>query len=192
MTSCGGLSGARIRRLITALLILTAAGRIEAQAATQTPTMRSYRATWWDAASVASAGVLYLLPSELGLPHGGPSCAPCNPATLPWIDRWAVHSLANVPNVGSDIALAGVAGWTVLAGLGGLPAADWRGNVATFANAASWTATSTEWLKVLVRRERPVLYTSGAALPRRANPTPRRGFPRCMRRSRSRRPRLIS
>jgi hypothetical protein len=37
-----------------------------------------------------------------------------------------------------------VGGWTAWAGLGGLPAAEWRGNFTTFANA--------EWLKVLVRR----------------------------------------
>src|SRR5437870_13855347 len=30
------------------------------------------------------------------------------------------------------------------------------------AKAASWTAASTEWLKVLARRKRPVLYTSDA------------------------------
>jgi membrane-associated phospholipid phosphatase len=161
-----------MRRLVTALLILVPGGRIEAQ----TATVLFYHAQWWDAASVATAGVLYLLPSELGLPHGGPSCAPCNPATLPWIDRWAAHPLANLPNVGSYIVLAGVAGWTALAGVGGLPAAEWRGNFATFANAASWTATSTDWLKVLVRRKRPVLYTSGAAAAA-SDPDAQEGFP---------------
>src|SRR5438445_4872560 len=42
-------------------------------------------------------------------------------------------------------------------------AAQWRGNFAMLANAAAWTAASTEWLKVVIRRKRPVLYTSGAA-----------------------------
>src|SRR5439155_19669771 len=31
-----------------------------------------------------------------------------------------------------------------------------------FASTASWTAATSEWLKVLVRRKRPVLYTSDA------------------------------
>src|SRR5438093_4685476 len=51
-----------------------------------------------------------------------------------------------------------------------------HGNFAVFANTASWTAASTEWLKVLVRRKRPVLYTSdgaGAA----ANPENQRSLP---------------
>jgi len=121
-------------------------------------------ATWGDAAAVAAAGALYLLPSALGLPKGGPSCAPCDPATLPGIDRWAVRPVSDAADAASSVVLVGVAGWTVLAGLRGLPADEWRRNFATFAEATSWTAASTEWLKVLVRRKRPVLYTSDAAL----------------------------
>ncbi len=121
-------------------------------------------ATWGDAAAVAAAGALYLLPSALGLPKGAPSCAPCDPATLPGIDRWAVGPVSHAADAASSVVLVGVAGWTVLAGLRGLPADEWRRNFATFAEATSWTAASTEWLKVLVRRKRPVLYTSDAAL----------------------------
>src|SRR2546427_9005817 len=54
-----------------------------------TPLFRSV--TWGDAASVATAGVLYVLPGALGLPHGAPSCGPCDPATLPGVDRWALR-----------------------------------------------------------------------------------------------------
>jgi len=73
-----------------------------------------------------------------------------------------VHPVSAPAGIASDLVLAGVAGWTALAGLRGLPAEQWRGNFATFANTASWTAASTEWIKVLVRRKRPVLYTTGA------------------------------
>src|SRR2546427_13231176 len=121
-----------------------------------------YRVTWGDAVSVGTAGVLYVLPGALGLPHGAPSCAPCDPGTLPGVDRWAVRLVAATGDVASDVVLAGVAGFTAVAGLHGLPAQQWHGNVAVFASAASWTAASTEWLKVLVRRKRPVLYTSDA------------------------------
>jgi len=120
--------------------------------------------TWGDAAAVAAAGALYLLPSALGLPKGSPSCAPCDPATLPGIDRWAVRPVSDAADAASSVVLVGVAGWTALSGLRGLPADEWRRNFATFAEATSWTAASTEWLKVLVRRKRPVLYTSDAAL----------------------------
>jgi membrane-associated phospholipid phosphatase len=121
-----------------------------------------YRVTLGDAASVGAAGVLYLLPGALGLPHGGPSCAPCDPVTLPGVDRWALRPVSATGDAASDVVLAGVAGFTAFAGLHGLPAQQWQGNLAVFANAASWTAASTEWLKVLIRRKRPVLYTSGA------------------------------
>jgi len=135
-----------------------------------------YRATWADAVTVGTAGVLYVLPGALGLRHGAPSCAPCDPATLPGVDRWAVRSVSQSADAASDVVLAGVAGFTAVAALRGLPSGLWRGNFVVLANAASWTAASTEWLKVLVRRKRPVLYTSdgaGAA----ANPENQRSLP---------------
>ncbi len=121
-----------------------------------------YRITWGDAASVGTAGVLYVLPAALGLPHGRPCCAPYDPATLPGVDRWALRPVSATGDAASDVILAGVAGFTAFAGLHDLPAQQWHGNFAVFANTASWTAASTEWLKVLVRRKRPVLYTSDA------------------------------
>jgi membrane-associated phospholipid phosphatase len=122
-----------------------------------------YRLRWWDAASVGAAGVLYVLPSAMGLPKGPPSCGPCDPATLPGFDRWAVHAPVSGPDVASEVVLGGVGVWTAVEGLAGLSTPQWRGNFSVFANTASWTAAATEWLKVLVRRNRPVLYTSGAA-----------------------------
>ena len=121
-----------------------------------------YRVTWRDAVSVGTAGVLYALPAALGLPHGTPSCAPCDPGTLPGVDRWALRRVSATGDVASDVVLAGVAGFTAFAGLHGLPAQQWHGTFAVFASTASWTGASTEWLKVLVRRKRPVLYTSDA------------------------------
>ncbi len=122
----------------------------------------AYRVTWGDAASVGTAGVLSLLPSALGLPHGGPSCAPCDPNTLPGVDRWALRPFSSTANAASDLVLAGVAGFSAFAGRGGMPARQWRGNVTVLASTATWTAATTGWLKVLVRRKRPVLYTGDA------------------------------
>ena len=121
-----------------------------------------YRASWWDAASVGAAGALFVLPTVLELPKGPPSCAPCDPTTVPTVDRSALHTFSDGAGTASDVVLAGVAGLTAFASLHGLPAAQWRGNFAMLANAAAWTAASTEWLKVVIRRKRPVLYTSGA------------------------------
>jgi len=122
-----------------------------------------YRASWWDAASVGAAGALFVLPMALDLPQGPPSCAPCDPTTVPTVDRSALHTFSNGAGTASSVVLAGVAGFTAVASLQGLPARQARGNFAVLANAAAWTAASTEWLKVVIRRKRPVLYTSGAA-----------------------------
>src|SRR5213594_4556167 len=99
-----------------------------------------YRATWADAVTVGTAGVLYVLPGALGLPHGAPSCAPCDPATLPGVDRWALRPVSATGDVASDVVLAGVAGFTAFASLQDLPAQQWHGNFAVLASAAIWTA----------------------------------------------------
>jgi len=125
-----------------------------------------YRASWWDAASVGAAGALFVLPTVLDLPKGPPSCgstAPCDPATIPTVDRSALHTFSDGAGTASTALLAGVAGLTAFASLQGLPARQARGNFVMLANAAAWTAASSEWLKVVIRRKRPVLYTSGAA-----------------------------
>src|SRR2546426_446262 len=125
-----------------------------------------YRASWWDAASVGAVGALFVLPTVLELPKGPPSCgstAPCDPATIPTVDRSALHTFSDGAGTASSAVLAGVAGLTAFASLKGLPARQARGNFVMLANAAAWTAASTEWLKAVIRRKRPVLYTSGAA-----------------------------
>jgi membrane-associated phospholipid phosphatase len=147
-----------MRRVIAVALALSLPAR---PAPAQSPSVR-YRVSWWDAASVSSGGVVYFAPGIFGLPHGGPSCAPCDPATLPGIDRWVVRPVSTTADVGSDVALTAVVGWAALSGLGGLPATQWHGNLVTFANTAVWTEVAAEWMKVLVHRNRPVLYTSDA------------------------------
>jgi len=150
------------RRGLLAFPLLLLPAQTPAQGTPAAPGPR-YSVSWWDAAAVGTAGALYLLPGALGLPKGAPSCAPCDPATLPAIDRGSVHAVRSGPEFASNLVLVAVAGWTAFAGLAGLPAEEWRGNVVTYAEAASWTAASTVWVQALVRRKRPVLYTSGAA-----------------------------
>src|SRR2546427_8781084 len=74
-----------------------------------------YRASWWDAASVGAAGALFVLPTVLDLPKGPPSCgstAPCDPATIPTVDRSALHTFSDGAGTASTALLAGVAGLT--------------------------------------------------------------------------------
>jgi membrane-associated phospholipid phosphatase len=141
-------------------------------AAAQAP----YRASWREAASVAVAGGLAVLPSAIGLPHGPPSCAPCDPASLPGIDRAALHTFSGPAGTASAVLLVGVVGFAGLAAIDGRPSNEVRGNAAVFANALAWSAAATQWLKVLVHRHRPVLYTA-AAPAAAAEADSRRSFP---------------
>jgi membrane-associated phospholipid phosphatase len=148
-----------MRRVILATLVLWLLGR-PAPAQT-TPSVR-YRVSWWDAASVSAGGVLYFTPIALGLPHGAPSCAPCDPGNLLGIDHWALRPVSTAAVLWSDVGLTAVAGWTAFGGLAGLPRKDWQANLLVFASTATWTEASATWLKALIHRNRPVLYSSDA------------------------------
>src|SRR5881296_1499747 len=79
-----------MRRLAAALVLLAVSGT---SARGQAP----YSVRWGDAASVVAAGVVALIPEATKLPKSGPSCgstAPCDPASLPGIDRSALHGFA--------------------------------------------------------------------------------------------------
>jgi len=131
-------------------------------AAQGTPPRTIYRASWADVAAVSATGVATLLPGLLKLPKGPPSCAPCDPSGLPGIDRWVVGKNSAFDRNGSTVLLLGVGGVATYLSAHDQSPAQVRGNIAVLANSITWTAASTEWLKVLVRRKRPVLYTSGA------------------------------
>src|SRR3989475_4104824 len=121
-----------------------------------------YRVTWLDAVSVGTAGALYVLPAALGLPHGAPSCAPCDPASLPGVDRWALRPVSATAATASNLLLVGVAGSAAFLSVHGLAGALARGDAAVLANSVGWTAATTEWLKGIVRRKRPIPYTGDA------------------------------
>ncbi len=163
-----------MRRCVAALAIVISSGR---PATAQTP-VAPYQTTWWDAAFVTAAGGLTLLPGALNLPRGVSGCAPCDPATLSGIDRWAVGLPASFAGTASNALLVGVLGASGFAALHDLPADQARGNAVVLLNAVGWTAAATEWLKVVVRRERPVMYTSDSdAVAAAADRENRRSFP---------------
>ena len=72
------------------------------------PGQAPYRVTWWDAASVGTAGALSLLPVALDLPRGRPACVPCDPASVPAIDRAGLHNASGAVAGASSVVLAGV------------------------------------------------------------------------------------
>src|SRR5438067_12909509 len=102
---------------------LFAAARL---AAGQTP----YRVTWWDAASVGAAGALSLIPVALNLPHGPPPCAPCDPASVPGIDRAALHNASAGAATATSVVLGGLVGAAAFVSLHGLDPAQPRRNAA--------------------------------------------------------------
>jgi len=141
---------------LVAALFLPDAGRAQP--------ITAYRVGWADGASVAGAGLLFLLPDWLGLPHlVGKNCNPCNSANLLPIDRWTVGSGIGAADGASTLLGAAVGGSVAWLTLRGLPKEQWHGNFATLANSATITAAANEWLKVFFHRNRPVMYTSAAA-----------------------------
>ena len=145
-----------MRPLAVAITLWTVAAR---PAAAQVP----YRVSAWDAASVLAAGGLSIIPEAAGLPRGAPPCAPCDPASLPRIDHAALHTFSGSAGTASSVLLAGVVAGSGLASLAGATPAQVRGHAAVYANALAWSLATSQWLKVLAHRSRPVLYTADAA-----------------------------
>ncbi len=147
-----------MRRPLIAVTLLAATAPAVAQG--RDSTALRYRVSWRDGASVAAAGGLALIPGVAGLPKGRSTCLPCDPAGLPGLDHAALHTFSSGASTASSALLAGVVGLSGLASLEGATGPQVRGHVAVFANALTWTVATTEWVKVLVHRSRPVLYVT--------------------------------
>src|SRR6266513_3166320 len=145
-----------MRQLAAAIVLLLVSGP---SAVGQAP----YSLRWGDAVSVVAAGVAAFIPEAAKLPKAAPSCAPCDPRSLPGIDRSALRTFSGSAGNASTALLVGVIGFAGVASLDGTSAAQRRGHVAVFANSLAWTFAATDWVKVIVRRKRPVLYTADAA-----------------------------
>src|SRR5437870_13883146 len=91
-----------MQRLALALTFVAVASR-------PATAQQSYRVTWWDAASVAAATALGLIPETAHLPRGLPPCAPCDPSSLPGLDPAALHTFSGSAGTASAVLLAGVA-----------------------------------------------------------------------------------
>ena len=158
-----------MRRLAAALVLLAVSGP---SARGQAP----YSVGWGDAVSVVAAGIAAVIPHATKLPKAAPSCAPCDPASLRGIDRVALHTFSGSAGTTSGVLLVGVMGFAGVASFDGATPAQRRGRVAVFANSLAWTLAATDWMKVAVRRKRPVLYTAGATAAA-ADPNSQRSFP---------------
>src|SRR2546421_12651067 len=108
-----------MRRLAAAIVLLVIAGP---SAAGQAP----YRLRWGDAMSVVAAGVAAFIPEAAKLPKAAPSCAPCDPGSLPGIDRSALRTFSGSAGNASTAPLVGVVGFAGAASLDGASAAQRR------------------------------------------------------------------
>ncbi|HXH63770.1 MAG TPA: phosphatase PAP2 family protein, partial [Gemmatimonadales bacterium] len=139
---------------------LSSLGSAAAQTAPVFPS--SYHADWRDGAELAGAGVLYVLPYLLKLPSGPPPCAPCDPGSVWSVDRVGIRSHSAGAGTASSVLLVAEGGLAFGAALDGARGSALRGRLAVLADAGMWSVTASGWIKALVHRSRPVLYTAGA------------------------------
>jgi membrane-associated phospholipid phosphatase len=113
--------------------------------------------TYKDALLAAGAAAVWLVPIAATWGDPQPSCAPCDPATVPFFDRWAIREPEVVAMWASDMARAGVAvaSWLDLAGEGRVGA---QAIVASLESMA-WANAVTLLAKDAFGRHRPVMYT---------------------------------
>lgn len=121
-----------------------------------------YQARWTDVAVIGGGVGVAALPSLLDLPKGPPPCTPCDPASLPGIDRWVVGARSDDANLASDVLQFGIAAaaglWSTLE----TSSERARGNLVVLGKSIAFTEVAVQWLKVATHRSRPVLYTEEA------------------------------
>ena len=110
-------------------------------------------------ASAAGGMSLGLAPTIFSIHDGLPTCAPCDSAALPGIDRWAVSTVKTGWGVASTVAEVGLAAGTWYE-LYKLP--DGTEHVAASFEATAWTFGMTRFAKAVIDRNRPVLYSEDA------------------------------
>ena len=106
-----------------------------------------------------------LIPTIFGINDDLPTCAPCDPATLPGIDRWVVSTERTGWGVASGAAVLGLAGvtWYELN-----QPSNGNAHVAASLEATMWTFGVNQLAKALINRNRPVLYSRDAIEARRS------------------------
>jgi membrane-associated phospholipid phosphatase len=99
------------------------------------------------------------IPNIFSINNGLPTCAPCDPATLPGIDRWAVSTERTEWDTVSDVMILVLAGasWYDLSNL-----SNRNGDVAASVEATAWTFGVNQLAKAIINRNRPILYSEDA------------------------------
>ena len=140
--------------------LLGAPGPLAAQTTQPLPAQTPKSPPAIQVGDVAAAGVgtaLLLAPHVFGWGPTVPSCGPpCDPATLPWFDRWALSPVSSDLSRMSDALVLILGVGTVAATVshqGG------ERELVSALQAGLWAEGATEVFKAAFGRERPVLYT---------------------------------
>lgn len=129
-----------------------------------------------DAAWLAGAAAVYVLPHVLGLSPDLPHpCAPCDRAAVPAFERFAIRPYDRTADWVSHAGLAAVMLWP-LADLAGEGEAG-RAHAAALTLSVASAAAVTEVLKNVVQRPRPFLYYDPVGSAQLGDADSRRGFP---------------
>ncbi len=108
--------------------------------------------------SIGAAALITVAARSLNIHQPPAECGPCDPATVPVFDRWAIHNEIDLHADISDVLIAGLIAGTLV----DLSVVDGGKAMATTLETATWTLALTELSKVLIGRKRPVLYTDEA------------------------------
>ena len=110
-------------------------------------------------ASVVGAMSVGFIPTIFSINDSLPTCAPCDPATLPGIDRWVVSTEKTGWGGASDVGILALAGgtWYELYNL-----SNGNAHGAASLEATAWTFGVTQLAKAIIDRNRPVLYSEDA------------------------------
>ena len=119
----------------------------------------AWRISIGQVASVVGAMSVGLIPTIFSINDTLPTCAPCDPATLPGIDRWVVSTEKTGWGDASSVAIVALAGgtWYELYNL-----SNGNAHGAASLEASAWTFGVNELAKAIINRNRPVLYSEDA------------------------------
>lgn len=109
---------------------------------------------------LAGAAALHFAPDLFHFTPGPPACLPCDPANVPFFDRWAIAEPRATWDHMSTVWLLGIGSVTALDLARRKP--HRTAQLAALVESASLAAGLTSFLKAVTARNRPVLYTDAA------------------------------
>jgi len=153
---------------LTLVVLLRLAAPYDAAAQQVSPPLRFRVRAWPDAAVVGGSLAAALVPLVFSSSFAHATCAPCDPAALPGLDRGTigpVRAAADAFSTGTLLTEGALGALFLASARRGEGLGPYVEDATVIAQAVTVTAAATEWAKVLFHRPRPYLYLPGAAPP---------------------------